>query len=109
MALFSLVVLLGMVGGVVALADGILRLRASRASSVLAIIELIVAALFLVSLFLPFVPWSWLVLGSALVAVLVIALVTSGRRGLTIPIVALVLVAVYLLLWTGVLVVPGLN
>ncbi|WP_448002893.1 hypothetical protein [Agromyces bauzanensis] len=110
MDVFWLVI--GGLGGVLAVVDGIVRLRARRdrrASSTLAVLEIIVAALFVLSLLLPYVPWSWLVLGIAVIVVLVIVLVTGGRRGLALPIVALVLVGFFLLVWSRVLVIPGLN
>ena len=101
--------LIGIVGGAVALIDSILRIRARRGSRVVGVIEIIVAALFLLSLFVPVVPWSWLVLGVALLVVLVVALVTGGRTRVALPIVAIVLVVLFLLLMNRWLIIPGLN
>ena len=105
----SWLLLIGLVGGALALVDGILRLRARRGSTILGVIEIIVAALFILSLFVQVVPWSWLVLGIALLAVLIAALIMRGRTGPTLPIIALVLIAFWLILMNRWLVIPGIN
>ena len=101
--------LVGIVGGALALIDSILRLRTRRGSRVVGVIEIIVAALFLLSLFVPGVPWGWLVLGVALLVVLVVTLVTGGRTRIALPIVAIVLVVLFLLLMNRWLIIPGFN
>ena len=50
--------LIGLAAGVLALVDGIWRLRARGGSTVVGIIEVIVAGLFLLSLFLPGIPFG---------------------------------------------------
>ena len=56
---FSLLVIFGIIGGVLALVDGIWRLRARGGSTIVGVIEIIVAALFILSFFVP-IPWgSW--------------------------------------------------
>jgi len=104
----SWLLLIALVGGVLALIDGIWRVRA-RGSAVVGIIEIVVAALFLLSLFVTGIPFGSLVLGIALLVVLVVALVTRGRLGMTLTIIALVLIAAWLVLEQGWIVIPGLN
>ena len=109
MITLSWLLLIALVGGALALVDGIMRLRARRGSSIVGVIEIIVAALFLLSLFLPGIPFGSLVLGIATLVVLVVALITRGRTGLTLPIIALVLIALWLILLNRWLVIPGVN
>jgi hypothetical protein len=101
--------LIGLIGGALALVDGILRLRARRGSTIIGIIEIIVAALFLLSLFLPGIPFGSLVLGIATLVVLAIALFVGGRTGRTITVAALVIIVVWLILLNRWLVIPGVN
>ncbi len=108
MITLSWLLLIALVGGVLALIDGIWRVRA-RGSAVVGIIEIVVAALFLLSLFVTGIPFGSLVLGIALLVVLVVALVTRGRLGMTLTIIALVLIAAWLVLEQGWIVIPGLN
>ncbi|BDZ65147.1 hypothetical protein [Agromyces mangrovi Wang et al. 2018] len=108
MITLSWLLLIALVGGVLALIDGIWRVRA-RGSAVVGIIEIVVAALFLLSLFVTGIPFGSLVLGIALLVMLVVALVTRGRLGMTLTIIALVLIAAWLVLEQGWIVIPGLN
>lgn len=101
--------IIGIIGGAVALIDGIMRVRARGGSTIVGILEIVVAALFLLTLFVPVLPWSWLVTGIALLVVLVVALVTRGRTRVTLPIVGIVLVALFLVLMNRWLVIPGIN
>lgn len=100
------------VGGVLALIDGILRVRGKAA--ILAVIEIIVAALFLLSLFLVVsgLPWSTLALAIALLILLIVQLVVRGstRRGsVALTVIAAVLIAIWIVLAQGWVVIPGLN
>ena len=101
--------LIGLAAGVLALVDGIWRLRARGGSTVVGIIELIVAGLFLLSLFLPGIPFGSVVLGVATLIVLAIAMFAGGRTGRTLTIIALVLMAIWLVLTLGWVVIPGVN
>lgn len=101
--------IIALVGGVLALVDGIWRLRARGGSTVVGIIEIVVAGLFLLSLFLPGIPWGPLVLGIATLVVLAVALFAGGRTGRTLTIVALVVIVVWVILVNRWLVIPGIN
>ena len=101
--------LIGLAAGVLALVDGIWRLRARGGSTVVGIIELIVAGLFLLSLFLPGIPFGSVVLGVATLIVLAVAMFAGGRTGRTLTIIALVLMAIWLVLTLGWVVIPGVN
>jgi hypothetical protein len=109
MVTFNLLVLIGVIGGVLALVDGIWRLRARGGSTVVGIIEIIVAGLFLLSLFLPGIPFGSLVLGIATIVVLAVALFAGGRTGRTLTIIALVLMVIWLILLNRWLIIPGIN
>jgi hypothetical protein len=109
MITLSWLLLIALVAGVLALVDGIWRLRARGGSTIIGVIEVIVAALFLLSLFLPGIPFGSLVLGIALLVVLVVALVMRGRLGMTLTIIAIVLLALWLILVNHWLVIPGIN
>ncbi|WP_127792301.1 hypothetical protein [Agromyces sp. LHK192] len=100
--------IIAIAGGVLALIDGILRVR-GRGNSVIGIIEIVVAALFLLSLFVPGIPWGPLVLAVALIVVVVIGLVFRGRQGIGLTIGALALLAFYVILVNKWLVIPGIN
>ncbi len=108
MVTFNLLVLIGIVGGVLALVDGIWRLRARGGNTIVGVIEIIVAALFILSFFVP-VPWGSLVLGVATLIVLAVALFLGGRTGRGVTIAGLVVVAAWIVLVNRWLVIPGLN
>lgn len=108
MVTFNLLVLIGVIGGVLALVDGIWRLRARGGNTIVGVIEIIVAALFILSFFVP-VPWGSLVLGVATLIVLVVALFLGGRTGRGVTIAGLVVVAVWIVLVNHWLVIPGIN
>jgi hypothetical protein len=100
------------VGGVLALIDGIIRVRGKAA--ILAVIEIIVALLFLLSLFLVVsgLPWSTLALAIALLILLVIQLIVRGstRRGsVALTVVAAILLVIWIVLSQGWIVIPGVN
>ena len=109
MITFSLLVILGLIGGVLALVDGIWRLRARGGSTIVGVIEVIVAALFLLSLFVSGIPWGSLVLGVATLIVVVVALFLGGRTGRGVTIAAAVVVAIWLVLVNHWIVIPGIN
>jgi hypothetical protein len=109
MITLSWLLLIALAGGILALVDGIWRLRARGGSTVVGVIELIVAGLFLLSLFVPGIPWGSLVLGIATLVVLVVALFLGGRTGRTLTIIAVVLMVVWVVLVNRWLVIPGIN
>jgi len=101
--------LIALIGGILALVDGIWRLRARGGSTVVGVIEVIVAALFLLSFFVPGIPWGSLVLGVATIIALVVALFAGGRTGRGVTIAALVVTAVWVVLVNQWLIIPGIN
>ncbi|GAA1964888.1 hypothetical protein [Agromyces allii] len=109
MITLSWLLLLALVGGVLALVDGIWRLRARGGSTVVGVIEVIVAALFLLSFFVPGIPWGPLVLGVATIIALVVALFAGGRTGRGVTIAALVVTAIWVVLVNHWLIIPGIN
>jgi hypothetical protein len=109
MITLSWLLLLALAGGVLALVDGIWRLRARGGSTVVGIIEIVVAGLFLLSLFVTGIPFGALVLGIATIVVLAVALFAGGRTGRTLTIIALVLLVIWLILVNGWIVIPGLS
>ena len=94
---------------VLALLDGIARLRSSRNSTVLAVLELVLAVLMLLTFFaaLP-APLSLIVVSVALEIVLVLALLTSKRGSKTLTVVALVLNSIVVVTAFGWVAIPGL-
>ncbi|WP_350347855.1 hypothetical protein ABIQ69_14600 [Agromyces sp. G08B096] len=109
MITLSWLLVIALAGGVLALVDGIWRLRARGGSTVVGVIEVIVAALFLLSLFLPNIPFGSIVLGVATLIALVLALFIGGRTGRGLTVAALVVVAIWLVLVNHWLVIPGVN
>jgi len=105
---FSLLLIIGLIGGVLALIDGIWRLRARGVNNIVGVIEIIVAALFILSFFVP-VPWGSIVLGVATLIALVVALFAGGRTGKGLTIAALVVIAIWLVLVNGWIIIPGIN
>lgn len=92
-------------GAVLALIDGIVRVRGR--SALLAILEIILAALLILSLFVQ-IPLGQFALSLALVVVLIIQLVVGGRRG-WLGAIALILLGLFLLLTPDRLIIPGVN
>jgi len=109
MITLSWLLLIALIGGVLALVDGIWRLRARGGNTVVGVIEVIVAALFLLSLFVSGIPWGSLVLGVATLIVVVVALFLGGRTGRGVTIAAAVVVAIWLVLVNHWIVIPGIN
>ena len=108
MVTFSLLLIIGLIGGVLALVDGIWRLRARGGNTIVGVIEIIVAALFILSFFVP-VPWGSVVLGVATLIALVVALFAGGRTGKGLTIAAIVVIAIWLVLVNGWIIIPGIN
>ncbi len=102
--------ILAIITAVLALYDGIARLRGRRANSVFAVIEIIAAALLALSQFvvMPF-PLTPLVFSIILEIVLVVALILrGGRNAWIVTIIALVLNTLLLLRLLGWLTIPGI-
>lgn len=97
----------------IALYDGISRVRGKHSNSILAIAEIVLAALMLLSLFVVFpAPFTLLLFAIVLEVVLVLTLFLGGKRRKAAPIltiIALVLNAVVLLTAAGWLQIPGLG
>jgi hypothetical protein len=98
------------VAAALSIIDGIIRVR-GRGNSILAIIEIIIGVLLILSYFVA-IPFGTVALSVALLVVLVLQLVFRGstyRSGVTITVVALVLTAIYLVLALGWIHIPGIN
>lgn len=108
MITLSWLLLIALIGGVLALVDGVLRLR-GRGGTVLGIIEVVVAALFLLSLFVTGIPFGSTVLAVAVIIVLVIGLILRGRAALALTVAALIVLAAWIVLVNEWLIVPGIN
>jgi hypothetical protein len=105
----NLLFIIGLVGGVVAVIDAIVRIRAR--STVLGIIQLIAAGLFTLSLFVANVPFGQVALAVVTIILLVLGLAFRGssrRGGVALTIVALILLLIYLILGQRI-VIPGIN
>ena len=110
MITLSWLLIIGLLGGILGLIDGIIRVR-GRGTAIVAVIEIIVAALFILSFFVV-VPFGSLILAIALLIVLIIQLVLRGstrRSGVTITVVAIVLTLIWIVLAQGWIVIPGVN
>jgi hypothetical protein len=111
---FSVVIdlpfVVALVGGVLAVIDAIARLR--RGSAVLAILQIIAAVLFVLSLFVANVPFGAPLLALVTVILLLLQLVFSGgtrRGGAAITVIAVILLVIWLVLIGGRVVIPGVN
>ena len=110
MVTLTWLLIIGLLGGILALIDGIIRVR-GRGTALVAIIEIIVAALFILSFFVV-VPFGSLILAIILLIVLAVQLVLRGstyRVGVTITVLAMLLIAIWIVLSQGWLVIPGIN
>ena len=114
----TLMFVIAAIGGVLALIDGITRARGGAA--ILAILEIIVAVLFLISLFVVGLPlrigdveFTSPLLGLILVILLLIQLAfRSGvrRGGVAITLVAIILLVIWFVFGIGArVVIPGVN
>ncbi|MFC5501352.1 hypothetical protein ACFPJ4_03745 [Lysinimonas soli] len=111
MITLSWLLLIALAGGALALIDGIIRVR-GRGTAILAVIQIIVAALFLLAFFVTAIPFGPLVLAVVTLVVLVLQLVLRGstrRSGVTITVAAIVIIAIWIVLAQHWLVIPGVN
>ena len=115
---FSLMFFIAAAGGILALIDGITRARGGAA--ILAILEIIVAVLFLISLFVVGLPlrngdveFTSPLLGLILVIILLIQLAfrsTVRRNGVAITLIAIILLVIWFVFGIGArVVIPGVN
>lgn len=105
--IFNLLFIVGVVGGVLALIDGITRVRSRVA--VLGVIQIIVAALFLLSLFFAGIPLGSVLLAFLTVVLLILALAFRGGASVWLPLVALILLIIWLVLVPHAISIPGVN
>jgi len=108
----SLLLILALVTALVALYDGIIRVRGKRGPNAVAIIEVVAAALLGVSIFVPLPPplsmqLFSIVLEVALILVLVIR--QASRKIATVTIIALILNTILVLQLLGWLNIPFLS
>ncbi len=105
----NLLFIIGLVGGVLALIDGVARARGR--SAILGIIQIIVAALFILSLFFAGIPLGNVLLAFITVLLLIIALAFRGaaRASVWLPFLALILLIVWLVLGPHAISIPGIN
>jgi hypothetical protein len=114
----TLMFVIAAVGGVLALVDGITRTRGGAA--VLAVIQIIVAVLFLLSLFVVGLPlaigdveFTSPILGLILVILLLVQLVFRGstrRGGVALTLIAIILLIIWFVFGIGArVVIPGVN
>ncbi len=110
MITLSWLLIIGLLGGILALIDGIIRVR-GRGTALVAVIEIIVAALFILSFFVV-VPFGSLILAIVLLIVLIVQLVLRGstwRAGVTITVIAILLTLIWIVLAQGWIIIPGVN
>ena len=108
----TLLLVITLLAGALSLYDGIVRLRGKRGNSILAIVEIIAAALMLLALFqLLVTPLGIGILSVILEIVLVLQLIVRGstkRGGAAITVIALVLNSIVLLVAFG-FTIPGVS
>jgi hypothetical protein len=109
----SWLLIITILAAALALIDGIMRVRGRGGATILAVAELVLAALMLISLFVafpaPFGTLTWAIL-LEIVLVLVLIFRGAGRRGVAaITVIALILNAVVILIALGWLSIPGLG
>lgn len=105
----SLLLIIALVGGVLALIDGIVQVRGHAA--VLGIIQIIVAALFILSLFFAGIPFGAILLAFVIVLLLILGLAfrSTARGSVWLPLIALILLIIWLVLGPHNIVIPGIN
>jgi hypothetical protein len=114
--MISLITLVAVAAGILALVDGIIRVR-GRGTAILAIIEIIFAVLFLIIFIPPLAaiistPLAATTLAIILLIVLVLQLLIRGstRRGAApLTIIAIVLLVIWLIVHFGWVSIPGLT
>lgn len=104
----SWLLIIALAGGVLALIDGVLRLR-GKGGTLFGIIETVIAALFLLSHFVPGIPFGSVVLGVATIVVLVIGLILRAKHAIGITLAALLVIAFWIVLVNRWLIIPGVN
>ncbi len=108
----NLLFIITILAGALSLYDGIARVRGRGANSILAIAEIVFAALLLVSLFVAFpAPLGLLTWAILLLVTLILVLILRGstRRGVwVVTVIALILTAIVVLAGLGWLSIPGL-
>ena len=107
MITLSWLLLIALAAGILAVIDGILRLR-GKGGTVVGIVELVAGGLFLISLFVP-IAFGSMVLAVVTAIALVIALIVRGKSSMGLTIAALVLVVIWIVLANHWVVIPGLN
>lgn len=113
MITLSWLLLIALIGGVLALIDGIVRVR-GRGTAILAVIQIIVAALFLLGQLdvLAAIPFGATVVAVVLLILLVLQLVLRGRTtrgGVPLTVGAIIAIAAWLVLAQGWVIIPGVN
>ena len=109
----TLLLVITVLAGALSLYDGIVRLRGKRGNTILAIVEIIAAALMLLALFgilTTSIPIG--ILSLVLEIVLILQLIIRGstrRGGAAITIIALILNTIVLIVAFNVFQIPGLN
>lgn len=104
----NLLFIIGLVGGILALIDGISRVRGRAA--LLGILQIIFAVLFLLSLFFAGIPLGNVLLAFITVVLLILALAfRGGRASVWLPLVALILLIIWLVLGPHAISIPGVN
>ena len=114
--MISLITIVALAAGILALVDGIIRVR-GRGTAILAVIEIIVAALFLIAFIPPLaavIPTlvSTVTLAVILLIILVLQLVLRGstrRSGAALTVIAIVLLIIWLVVALGWVNIPGLG
>jgi len=108
----SWLLIITILAAVFAIVDGIRRVR-GRNNSILAVAELVLAVLMLISVFIAFpAPFSTFIFALALEVVLILLLVfRGGRTGgyASITVIALILNTIVVLIALGWLTIPGLG
>lgn len=104
----NLLFIIGLVGGILALIDGITRVRGRAA--VLGVLQIIFAVLFLLSLFFSGIPLGNVLLAFITVVLLILALAfRGGRASVWLPLVGLILLIIWLVLGPHAISIPGVN
>ncbi|CAN5491144.1 hypothetical protein BH09ACT4_BH09ACT4_09680 [soil metagenome] len=114
--MISLITVVALVAGILALVDGIIRVR-GRGTAILAVIEIIVAVLFLIAFIPPLdalipIAVRTITLAVVLLIILVLQLVLRGstrRSGAAITVISIVLLIVWIVDALGWVAIPFLH
>mgnify|MGYP001377031791 CR=1 FL=1 len=113
MITLSWLLIITILAAALALFDGISRVRGRGASSILAIAELLFAALMLLSIFFAFpAPLGTFAFALVLEVILILIMLLGGAGGrgrTTVTVIALILNSVVVLIAAGWLTIPGLG